>query len=897
MLLLTRRAGATIILTICLVVGAVPTLQPNIAAAAACVAPPVGAGLASPAGSTGFLAVAPVRLVDTRSGVGAPQAPVDAHCVLRVQLGGLSAPVGATAAVLTVTSDRAPRGTYLTVYACGSARPNVSHLNPRPGDPVPGLAIVALDATQAACIYADDTSDVIVDLTGWYAPAGSLLHELTPLRVLDTRTAPRTPGLAAGRPRDGATIRIPLAGHVLPAEAQAVAVVVTLTNATRQTFATAVPCGSPLVTSTVNTLPGLDRGAPAIVGLDAGGDLCVVVDRSADVIVDITGWYGDDSSTTGVPLVVPGSPLRELVARRLADSRNGTGGWSTRFASGEVRSLRLLDAVAVGATAVQLEVIADNATSAGYLTAYPCGTTPPNTSVVNFRPGAASAESSLVTVGLGVGGEVCLSSFGSTHVVVDLVAVHGTSSALRTLGASPGLDRAAAPGQPDHTVHCPVGGGPIRIAALAAPGARVSVAAGTAAASVDVTLTMAVDSVVAIDTVGPAGTERAFLRCLPPDFPALTATGVSPTPGWYRATALLPASFAFILDEYGVPVWYKRTPYPSIGLFADGPNGLAWRKWTGGGFPTEAANLGMERRALDGSLVGTITLPPKNLEAVDWHEFLRLPDGNALIVVYSRKELLGGQTRPCADPFGVPREATVIVNGDVVEVDPSGGEVWRWRSNDHVAESENTYPLCFDLDPSPDTAVWGLDLVHINAVDVFPDGDLLVTARHLDAVMRIDKATGKVEWKLGGTPPLEGIDLAIVNDARSGPVTPHDGRVLPNGNITIHDNRFRAAQPLSRAVEYSLQPTTATLVWSYPATFVSGTLGSARRLNDGSTVIGWGTGTAPWLEQVLADGTLGLTVSVPAGVNMYRAEPSPAADFDRTVLRAAGGGAAPAGPS
>lgn len=881
------------ILTGSLLVGALPTMRPDVVAAAACVAPPVGNAGSTSANSTGFLAVAPVRLVDTRTGVGAPVGRVGAHCVLHVNLGDSSRPVGATAAVLTVTSAGAASSTFLTVYSCGSARPYVSHLNPRPDDPVPGLAIVALDATGEACVYADDSTDVIVDLTGWYAPAGSPLHELTPTRVLDTRSVPRTPGLAPGRPADGTTIRIPLAPQPLPAEARAVAAVVTLTNATQSTYATAAPCGSLPGTSTVNTLPGVDRGAPAMVGLDAGGDLCVFVERSADVIVDITGWFGDDSPSTGLPLVVPGSPLRELAPRRLADSRNGAGGWSTRFGSGEVRSLRMLDSVAVGATAVELEVIAVGATTSGYLTAYPCGTTPPNTSVVNFRAGSTSAESSLVTVGLGEAGQVCLSAFGSTHVVVDLVAVYGTSSGLRTLGASPGLDRAALPGQPDHTVHCPVGGGPIRIAALAAPGATVSVGGGPAAAAVDVTRTMAVDSVVAIDTIGPSATEHAFVRCLPADFPALAATGVSPTPGWYRATALSPAPFAFILDEYGVPVWYKRTPYGAVGLFADGPNGLAWRNWTGGGFPTESPPYGMERRALDGNLVGNPIVLPS--ESVDWHEYLRLPNGNALVVVYPREPLAAGQTKPCVDPYGVPREATVIVNGDIVEVDPAGLEVWRWKSEDHVADSENTLALCFDLDPGP-AQVWGLDLLHINAVDVFSDGDLLVTARHLNAVMRVDKTTKNVEWKLGGTPPMEGIDLAIVDDPRSGPVTPHDGRVLPNGDITIHDNRLGAG-PVSRAVEYSIQPTSASLVWSYSATFVAGTLGSVRRLSDGSTAIAWGTGTAPWFEQILADGTKALTISVPGGLNIYRAEPSLEAEFDRATLRSLAGGTAPAAPA
>jgi hypothetical protein len=68
-----------------------------------------------------------------------------------------------------------------------------------------------------------------------------------------------------------------------------------------------------------------------------------------------------------------------------------------------------------------------------------------------------------------------------------------------------------------------------------------------------------------------------------------------------------------------------------------------------------------------------------------------------------------------------------------------------------------------------------------------------------------------------------------------------------------------------------------------------------RRLADGSTVIGWGTGTSPWFEQVLADGTPALKITVAFGVYMYRAEPSAAADFDRTALRAAGGGTAASG--
>ncbi|MGB8861625.1 MAG: hypothetical protein WCC60_20385, partial [Ilumatobacteraceae bacterium] len=109
----------------------------------------------------------------------------------------------------------------------------------------------------------------------------------------------------------------------------------------------------------------------------------------------------------------------------------------------------------------------------------------------------------------------------------------------------------------------------------------------------------------------------------------------------------------------------------------------------------------------------------------------------------------------------------------------------------------------------------------------------------------------------------------------------------------MHDNRTGAAQSASRAIEYLVKGSSASLVWSYPTTYASGTLGSVRRLADGSTVIAWGTASSPWLEQIRADGSHALTISVNGGVNIYRAEPSAAAAFDRAVLRSAAGGAAP----
>ncbi len=864
-----------------------------------CVPPPTGLAAAE-ALDSGFLSIAPRRVADTRTGLGGvPVAPLDAGCVLQIDLTPY-APTGATAAVLTITADRTKATTFVTAYACGGSRPGISHLNPRRDDPIPGMAIVPLDATKRACIYADGLTDLIVDLTGWYAPTGDPLHEVAPARVLDTRSAPRPIDLPAGRPADGTVVRVPIGvrGGPIPEQATAVAINLTVTNATTATYATAYPCGTRPDTSTVNTLAGFDRGAPAMIGLDASGALCVFVERSADLIVDITGWFGPDD--TVATTVTQGSTVREFAARRLVDSRSGIGGWTGPLLPGDTagRRINLLDAIPIGVTAVQLEVIAANPQAPGYLTVFPCSSAVPTVSAVNFRPG--QPESALVTVGLinqsttlgtGVLADICVYSSAATDVVVDVLTVFGAKSALRSFTTSPKLDRQPLPGQPDHTVHCPVGGGPVTIDAAAAPGGVVSINQGTAFPHLNRTLTMQPDEVATVDVAYPGGVQHTYLRCLPNDFPALVGVGKSPSPGWIRATTAAAASFAFILDEYGVPVWYKRTPYPVIGLWDTGHD-LAWRRWTGGGFPTEVPPLGYELRSLSGELTGTIEIPG---EAIDWHELLTLPNGNHLVVTYPRRDLPLATKLACTDPTGVKRTTNVMVDSDIVELDANGGEVWRWRSADHILASETLLPICFPLVGG----VFGLDLAHVNAVDLFSNGDLLVTARHLNAVLRIERATGTVLWKLGGTAQTEGTALTIVADARGGPRGPHDGRVLPNGNVTIHDNHVGAADATSRAVEYAVDPgaATASLVWTYSAgTLKSGTLGSVRRLADGTTLIGWGTGSSPWIEQVSAEGNRILTVSAGAADVIYRAEPAPAAAYNRDALRNAAGGTAPPAP-
>jgi hypothetical protein len=117
-----------------------------------------------------------------------------------------------------------------------------------------------------------------------------------------------------------------------------------------------------------------------------------------------------------------------------------------------------------------------------------------------------------------------------------------------------------------------------------------------------------------------------------------------------------------------------------------------------------------------------------------------------------------------------------------------------------------------------------------NAVRELPDGNILLSFRNLSTIVRIDRQTGEIDWRLGA-PPLSG---------QHGP-TP-----LSNGNYLILDNGpFRVDQgevpfPFSRVIE--VDPATNEIVWQYqdpaaPQSFYTGGRGNAQRLPNGNTLI------------------------------------------------------------
>jgi hypothetical protein len=840
-------------------------MAPASAQAVGCQAPAVPS--AAPAAAIGgFHPVNPVRLLDTRQ-----TAKLGDGCVIDVDVSSV-APADATGIALNVTSVDAEGRGFVTAYACGSPRPATSNVNPRVGDATPNLAIVALDSTRKVCLFTFSATDLVVDATGWFGVGGDPFHELTPARLVDTRTQ------GAALPA-GTDLPVPITG--VPATAVGVAVNVTVTEPSDPGFATVHPCGTAVPpTSTVNYLAGENRANQAMVGL-GNGAVCVFVVTAAHVVVDLAGWFGPGDS--GVPLaLVNGS--------RLVDSRNGTGGFNGAMTPGETRTFdpNVAGTAPDGSHVVVLNVVATQAAARGYLTVYPCSQGLPATSSVNYAPGNESTN--LVTVPIDANGKICVFSFERTQVVIDLFGAFGAPGTLRSFHLDGlALDPPFRPDAHDYVLHCADGPNLVAFAATPMPGASVVV---DGVATLTGARTLQPNDAIKVE----AGGEVYFVRCLPADFPAITAvkTGTV-SPGYYLledGVAGTGGRFLMMLDTNGVPVWYRRVAPAEVDFKLLSNGDLASMPFVRTVFNTDNT-LGYNERKLDGTAVRTVKAAGN---PTDYHDLLLLPDGNYLVVTYRQRNVA---SLPAG--FGTCGANNKLVDGVIQEVTPGGSLVSEWSSDlgqagAHIDVSEVVVPLCDSsvvTGSNPPTNA--VDYMHLNAIDYdATTKQVVVTARHLNAIFWIDWSTKQVVRKLGGqgTNPDNPAVFTFTGGDANAFALPHDGRLNTNGHLTAFDNE---AAPKGngnpRAVEYALDPIakTATLVWQRPLGATGslfGGLGSVRRQPDGNTVIAWGGFNDPVFTEVDPNGTARLEVSMPVANLTYRVTKIPATTFTLDELHA-----------
>jgi hypothetical protein len=124
--------------------------------------------------TTSYSALTPVRLLDTRPGLptidglarGGGMLPAGSVGVLRVGGRG-GVPAGAAAVTMNLTVVSSAAGGWITAFPCDVSRPLSSSLNFGASQVVGNLAHIKLASDGTLCLYAESTTHLIVDVTGY----------------------------------------------------------------------------------------------------------------------------------------------------------------------------------------------------------------------------------------------------------------------------------------------------------------------------------------------------------------------------------------------------------------------------------------------------------------------------------------------------------------------------------------------------------------------------------------------------------------------------------------------------------------------------------------------------------------------------------------------------------
>ena len=153
----------------------------------------------------------------------------------------------------------------------------------------PNSVIAPLGADGKIKIFASEQANVIVDVMGWFGPAGQAEYvEVPSTRVFDTRL----PAHGAAKLAGGGTAHVQIVGAVVPPNARSVVLNVTADGPDAAGFLTVYPgTAAQPPTSNVNYLAGQSIPNAVIVGLGPTGTVDVFTSSTAHVIVDVVGYF------------------------------------------------------------------------------------------------------------------------------------------------------------------------------------------------------------------------------------------------------------------------------------------------------------------------------------------------------------------------------------------------------------------------------------------------------------------------------------------------------------------------------------------------------------------------------------------------------------------------------
>lgn len=343
-------------------------------------------------------------------------------------------------------------------------------------------------------------------------------------------------------------------------------------------------------------------------------------------------------------------------------------------------------------------------------------------------------------------------------------------------------------------------------------------------------------------------------RDIPDEFPDIEVTvSDNPLPGYifagpFGAWGLFEGQVPYltILDNTGYPVYYKKLEKNGQDFKMHPTGKISY--YTGGSVRKHVV-MNQKMEIID-------EYGCQNGYSTDFHDFLLLENGHALV--------LGSDDRVVdMDTVVEGGHPGVTVRGALIqELDSDKNVIFEWSSWD-------SYRITDAIDYINLQDEGFIDYVHANAIEPTPDGGVLISARNMSEITKIDRATGEIVWRLGG----ENNQFDYVNDTL-GFSAQHDIRYHGDNTYSLFDNGWNNTNnQFSSAVEYqideeSLTATQTKRLRSEPDDIYGHIMGNAQYIDSNRTIVGWGSGI-PNITEFKADGNKALEFSFEA-IN-YRA--------------------------
>ncbi len=369
-----------------------------------------------------FVPVTPCRVVDTRNPAGTFGGPAINGGTERdfpIPQGSCNIPATATAYAMNVTV--VPRGLlgYLTLWPAGSPQPTVSTLNSYDGRVKANAAIVPAGDGQAISVYAQNTTDVILDINGYFTTGNSnalAFFPLTPCRVADTRNPNGPlggPRLHNGQPR---SFPVLTSDCNIPSSAQAYSFNITAAprNGSALGFITIWPAGqSQPYVSTLNAPTGTVVANAAIIPAGTAGDVeAYAYGNDTDLIIDINGYFAPANSGPNPMSLYNLTPCRALDTRQPPWGLPFEGDLPVNVANSPCGLPASATGYVTNATVVPPALL-------GYLTLWPDGQQQPYVSTLNAWDAAITSNMAIVPTD---NGWINAYAMNLTHLILDLSA-------------------------------------------------------------------------------------------------------------------------------------------------------------------------------------------------------------------------------------------------------------------------------------------------------------------------------------------------------------------------------------------------------------------------------------------------------------------------------------------